>query len=738
MTEQPTDEASKQGFDRRRFLTTIAAGGVGAGVAGAVWARSASAQVPTEVPSPTSEAPSGDSTVDNLYVHGPRPWRDVIAFGADPTGTLDSTTAIQQALDDAATEGAVVLVPAGTYSITSWLVVPGGVTLEGTSRTRSVIKAIANSGLIRTGGPEVTIRNLRLQGNDAVVVQNDAVVLLHSDCRVEGIDIVSWSRWAVAAYTTTRVPGDYTDDGGAAEAAISRVTIRDCNLLGPSGEIVPGTPGQFANQGGVYLGPGVSEFVVEGLVLDASPGPSSTGNYSGVRADTSEFGLISGNRIDGKGRTFDGIVAWGAKHITILGNIVRNPHDDGMTYRDNGNGQPAEEILIANNEFYNCGTSGVLCPEHGGYRSISIVNNIIDGTGLSGIRFGGAMLSSCSGNVIRNAAQYGIDVQGGGGGNANPTTESTVSANTIEGCGWSGIHVLPSCERNTITDNLVKNPGVNTGAPNRHGILIEARETTVRDNVVIQAPGDGIKLVSPAAFVHVVGNRVTGSGVAGIYLPPGISDCVVESNLVRSNGTIGIDLFGQGARNQVVGNTVQSNGQTGIRLLHQTDDQVSSNLIMRNGANPAGSSNTHGIRMFNTSRTLVTGNKVGDDQGTPTQSLMIREDGTSDNNTIVGNDLTPGPKSLETSGAASLIRDNKGYVKDNSGVATVTAGTTRVTVNHGLSATPALKDISVTPTTDFGAGSFWVSNPTSTQFTINCNGLKPGAAVSFAWKASIL
>jgi hypothetical protein len=159
---------------------------------------------------------------------------------------------------------------------------------------------------------------------------------------------------------------------------------------------------------------------------------------------------------------------------------------------------------------------------------------------------------------------------------------------------------------------------------------------------------------------------------------------------------------------------------------------------MRNGANAAGTGNTHGVRLHNTVRTLVGNNKVGDDQATPTQTLQIREDGTSDNNTIVGNDLTPGPKSLETIGPGSLIRDNKGYVKDNSGVATIPAGATSVVVNHGLSATPTLRDISVTPTTDFGAGSFWISAPTATQFRINCTGLKPNVAISFAWKASLL
>lgn len=719
--------AARGPTSRRRFLTSAAVGA--AGVAGATWARPALAQVP--------QPSAGDQTVDNLYVKGPRPWRDVIPYGADPSGIVDSTAAIQQALDDAAQEGAVVLVPAGTYSISNRLVVPGGVSLEGTSRTNSIIKVLANGGVIRTGGPGAAVRHIRVDGNDGTALEKDAIVVLHTNCRIEEVDLVSWGRWAVAAYTTTRVPGDYTDDA-VSESSLSNLTVAECTFVGANDARVEGSPNQFSNQGGVYLGPGVTDFVVRDVVLEASPGPGSTGNYSGVRADTAHYGLITGNRIDGKGRTFDGIVAWGAKHLAIVGNIVRNPHDDGATYRDNGNGDDSQDVLIANNEFYNCGTSGVLCPEGGPYRSISVMDNVIDGTALSGIRFGGAVLSVCSGNVINNAAQYGIDVQGAGGGSANPTTDSTISGNVIEGCGWSGIHVMPPCARTTIGGNLIRNPGTNASAPNRHGILVEAPDTSVQDNVVSQAPGDGIKLVSPAAFSIVQGNRVFANAGIGIYVPPGVSDAVVEDNVVTGNGTVGIDVFGQGARNQVVGNRVQSNGQTGIRLLHQTDGLVSGNVVMRNGANSAGSGNTHGIRMFNTQRTLVGNNKIGDDQAAPTQTLSIREDGTSDHNTIVGNDLTPGPKSLETSGPNTLVRDNKGYVKDSSGVASIPTGATRVTVNHGLGATPSLKDISVTPTSDFGAGSFWTSNPTATQFTINCAGLKPNVSTSFAWKASLL
>lgn len=51
------------------------------------------------------------------------------------------------------------------------------------------------------------------------------------------------------------------------------------------------------------------------------------------------------------------------------------------------------------------------------------------------------------------------------------------------------------------------------------------------------------------------------------------------------------------------------------------------------------------------------------------------------------------------------------------GNATLTSGNTYVDVAHGLGATPT--SVVVTPTTNLGARSFWVSDKGSTTFRIN-------------------
>jgi len=86
----------------------------------------------------------------------------------------------------------------------------------------------------------------------------------------------------------------------------------------------------------------------------------------------------------------------------------------------------------------------------------------------------------------------------------------------------------------------------------------------------------------------------------------------------------------------------------------------------------------------------------------------------------------------------SHIHHNQGgYVSEAAGTGTILSGTTSIAVTHGLSFTPVAQDIILTfsenPTND--PGNIWVSNLTSTQFTVNCRS-NPGASnLDFGWRA---
>lgn len=76
---------------------------------------------------------------------------------------------------------------------------------------------------------------------------------------------------------------------------------------------------------------------------------------------------------------------------------------------------------------------------------------------------------------------------------------------------------------------------------------------------------------------------------------------------------------------------------------------------------------------------------------------------------------------------------NKTAAKLQAGTATITNPATTVVVGHPFDTT-AFK-VTITPTVDLGAGvRFWVSNKTTTNFTINVSAA-PAVSFTFDWIA---
>jgi hypothetical protein len=123
----------------------------------------------------------------------------------------------------------------------------------------------------------------------------------------------------------------------------------------------------------------------------------------------------------------------------------------------------------------------------------------------------------------------------------------------------------------------------------------------------------------------------------------------------------------------------------------------------------------------------------------------IREEqiGNSGPNLIEGNTFAPGTFALtvaavESAGNGTVVRNNIGWTTEANGAATVTAAATTIAVTHGLSVTPALANISVTPTNSLGASTkFWISGVGATQFTINVDAVPGAPTAMFAWSARL-
>ncbi len=121
----------------------------------------------------------------------------------------------------------------------------------------------------------------------------------------------------------------------------------------------------------------------------------------------------------------------------------------------------------------------------------------------------------------------------------------------------------------------------------------------------------------------------------------------------------------------------------------------------------------------------------------------IQDNGTAldycniNNNIFYGFGATS-PIDLSSAGTHNIVRNNIGYITENSGTATLVNGTTSIAVSHGLAVTPSAGDIIVTPIEAWGnMTQFYIDTYTATQFTIHAD-INPAQDVDFVWKAVVI
>jgi hypothetical protein len=88
--------------------------------------------------------------------------------------------------------------------------------------------------------------------------------------------------------------------------------------------------------------------------------------------------------------------------------------------------------------------------------------------------------------------------------------------------------------------------------------------------------------------------------------------------------------------------------------------------------------------------------------------------------------------------ATGYVTRNLGYATRTSGSDNVPAGSTSVTINHGLATIPPVTGLSVTPVSGWTTvSSYWIDSAsiTATTFTIRVN-VAPSSAMFFAWQAT--
>ncbi len=146
---------------------------------------------------------------------------NALAYGADPTGVADATSAIQAALTAASTTGAQVLVPPGNYLIAGQLTIPAGVQFVG-----SGVAPVIVAGNPPTGGTQLWIT-----GNPGNPTGPAAVSMGQSGAGVMRGFTIYYPNQLNTATTPTTYP--YAIAITSTTTPQATCTVEDCSLINP-------------------------------------------------------------------------------------------------------------------------------------------------------------------------------------------------------------------------------------------------------------------------------------------------------------------------------------------------------------------------------------------------------------------------------------------------------------------------------------------------------------------------
>ncbi|HET9850236.1 MAG TPA: right-handed parallel beta-helix repeat-containing protein [Candidatus Saccharimonadales bacterium] len=246
-------------------------------------------------------------------------------------------------------------------------------------------------------------------------------------------------------------------------------------------------------------------------------------------------------------------------------------------------------------------------------------NHMGSGSGSSA-RDGGKITNIVVKNLYSNA----------GGVYLSSSSNNTITGNTAQGNGGSGIYMAFSSSNNTVTGNIAEG---NVGS----GVYLfsSSSNNTITGNTAQGNGLYGIELFSSSSNNTITGNTAQGNGSEGIELSSSSSNNTITGNTAQGN-LGGIDLSSSSSNNTITGNTAQGNGSIGISFNNSSNNTVSSNKVHDNG----GSTNNNGIYLSSSStKNSITSNDITDTSCTTTCYAINISDAGSTGNYLASNHL---------------------------------------------------------------------------------------------------
>jgi hypothetical protein len=368
----------------------------------------------------------------------------------------------------------------------------------------------------------------------------------------------------------------------------------------------------------------------------------------------------------------------------------------------------------------------------GGARYVAVRNNLVYNVGDLGITVFGQVMRDTTryksqfilidGNTVyfTCAGRDGIAAD-------DAHTDIVISNNTVNGAPDFGIGFARNISRVAIIGNYVYN--------SRVGIFMRLMsDALVAGNYIY---GCGVGIEEGIARIHIVGNIIRAGSVGigrlygyihGNYIHSGVAGIVDVGGEVVGNH---IEIIYSGYSGEIgtygYGTTAYVGGvlQFGVRDI-RAPSIIKDNVIVAPDISARPERQSWPI-LFSNRRGDYTPETVIDDN--IIRNGRIAEQVTSSNNTYRHNRFDNILSFTFASG--TRLSRNVGYQTEASGVATITTGSTRVTVSHGLATAP--NKIIITP---YANVRVWVENITGTSFDIVTD-VAPASDVNVAWYAEV-
>jgi hypothetical protein len=472
-------------------------------------------------------------------------------IGATGNGTADDRAVIQAALDAAHTAGGglVIIPPGKTYGVSTFLVVYDNTTVWAYGAT---LKAIGTSaGLLRNftssetfngyaGHSHIQVLGGVWDGNASdgslgtVTAETDVLNFVHcSDITVRDATIRNVSSAHALEFNST--------DGG--RAINCRFEGYRDNSGTSSRQFSEAVQIDIAKSGSSSIGnfdnTASKNIVVSGCYF----GPSSrlgvfgraVGSHTVVAGVTFDNIQVIGNRIDGTIQ--EGVYGYGWRRAAIADNIITGTGWSGVFVTQPNPASIAitqHTVTVRGNTIEGCGTDSAIRVL--GYATSKIAGVAVTGNVIKSITGNAIHCEHCSAPAI---AGNQVDTTTSTGIYAHYSDAATITGNSVRAAGSNALNVSGSVGV-TVSGNTVDSTGSNFGCFIGQGSdgTTNSTDATVSGNTIRSPASSGIRLSTNATGCLVIGNSVrklAGAATSALSMASTATGCSVLNNDFTGN-----------------------------------------------------------------------------------------------------------------------------------------------------------------------------------------------------------